>query len=117
MSYINTKKRGIARIIIFPFGKNSYRAVCLDFDLIEDAKTIEQVEHEIRESVMGYVENVCINNLPDELLNRHADQKYWKILKAYQKYMASKRVIQNFSRNVEKSSFLSLPIRSLCPTG
>ncbi len=117
MTYLNTKKRGVARIIIFPFRRNNYRAVCLDFDLIEDAKTIERVEHEIRESVTGYVENICRNDLPDELLNRHADKKYWKILEARQRYMAAKRITRFFPKNVEKSSFLSLPIRSLCPTG
>ena len=70
----NTKKSGVARTIIFPFGKN-YKAVCLDFDIIEEAKTREGVEKQIKEAVIGYIKNVCKNNLDDRLLNRHAEKK------------------------------------------
>jgi len=114
MTYLNTKRRGIARIIIFPFSRG-FRAVCLDFDLIEDAKMFEEVEKQIRESVEGYVENIYKNNLPDELLNRPAEKKYWKMSEEYQKFMAAKKNSErSFAPNVGRSSFLSLPIRSLC---
>ena len=114
MTYPNTKKRGVARIIIFPFSEG-FKAVCLDFDLIEEAKTFQEVEGQIRESVEGYVENVCKNNLSDELLNRPAEKKYWDMLIEYQKYIiAKKNSERSFPRSVQASSFLSLPIRSLC---
>ncbi len=100
--------------MIFPLSKG-FRAVCLDFDLIEDAKTFEEVEKQIRESVEGYVENICKNDLSDELLNRHAEKKYWKMLEEYQRFIVAKKNSErNFATNVERSSFLSLPIRSLC---
>jgi len=114
MTHLNTKNRGVARIIIFPASKG-FRAMCLDFDLIEEAKTFQEVETQIRESVEGYVENVCKNNLPDALLNRPAEKKYWDMLVEYQKYIiAKKNSERSFPRNVQASSFLSLPIRSLC---
>jgi len=74
----NTKKSGVARTIIFPSGKN-YKAVCLDFDIVEEAKTGEEVERQIKEAIVGYIKNVCKNNLDDRLLNRHAEKKYWDI--------------------------------------
>jgi hypothetical protein len=116
MTNLNTKNRGIARIIIFP-APRGFKAVCLDFDLIEEAKTFRGVESQIRESVEGYVENVCKNDLPNALLNRPAEKKYWDMLAEYQKYIIAKRNSErNFPRNVRASSFLSLPIKSLCQT-
>ena len=63
---MNTKKRGVAKTIIFKNGR-LFKAVCLDFDLIEEAKTREEVEKQIREAVNGYIKNVCKNNLDDAL--------------------------------------------------
>lgn len=82
----NTKKQGVVRTIIFKKGK-VFEAVCLDFDLIEEAKTLVEAKNQIKEAVVGYVQNVCKNNLSDELLNRHADKKYWdrSILKVWEK--------------------------------
>lgn len=114
MTQTNTKRQGVARIIIFPFSKG-FKAVCLDFDLIEEAKTREEVEKEIRLSVMAYVENICRNNLSDDLLNRHADPKYWKMFENYQKFITLKRPTETFTPNIKASSFFSVPVRSLCP--
>ena len=74
----NTKKAGTARAIIFQSGK-SFKAVCLDFDIIEEASTMEKAEKKIREAVVGYIKNICKNNLDDSFLNRHAEKRYWEI--------------------------------------
>jgi hypothetical protein len=47
----NTKKAGTARAIIFQSGK-SFKAVCLDFDIIEEASTMEKAEKKIRERLL-----------------------------------------------------------------
>ncbi len=110
---LNTKNFGIAKIIIFPY-KKGYRAVCLNFDLIEDAKTIKEVKKQIEESVMGYIENICKNKLDNQLLNRHADEKYWKIFEEHCKFISSKRRIkEHFSRNIRNSSILTIPVLEL----
>lgn len=71
----NTKKSGIARIIIYST-KNKYTAVCLDLDIIEEADSYKEVKDQIMEAVEGYITNVCKNNLDNTLLNRPADKKY-----------------------------------------
>jgi hypothetical protein len=109
---LNTKDFSVAKIIIFPY-KKGYRAVCLDFDLIEDAKTIKEVKEQIEESVMGYIENICKNKLDNQLLNRHADEKYWKIFEEYCKFISSKRIKNDFSRNIRNSSILTIPFLEL----
>lgn len=113
MTYQNTKKRGLARVIILPFSKG-YKAVCLDFDLIEEAETFEEVNRQIRESVTGYIENVFRNNLPDELLNRPAEARYWEMFEEYSKYIAEKKIrTTSLPRNAARLASFSLPI-SLC---
>ncbi len=87
---LNTKKSGIARVMIYKTDK-IFRAVCLDFDLIEEADSYDEVEEQIRESVEGYVENICKNDLDDELLNRQAPLKYWKRYRAHLRSMEKER--------------------------
>jgi hypothetical protein len=111
---LNTKKFGIARTIIFPY-KGGFRAVCLDFDIIEDCKTREKAEKEIKEAMIGYIKNVCHNHLDDALLNRHADKRYWKMYEEYLKLMKTKaKVNAAKTKTIRGASLYSLPINENC---
>jgi hypothetical protein len=77
----NTKKKGIFHFIIFQEKDGDYCAVCLDLNLIEWGKNVEDLKESINEATISYLDGVIKNNLPDELLNRHAPDKYWKIAK------------------------------------
>lgn len=107
---INTKKGGIARTIIFKSGK-LFKAVCLDFDIIEEANTRSEVEIQIKEAVIGYIENVCKNNLDDSLLNRHADKKYWDLYNKYLKVIKNNKIEKNTS-DINNTSIFTIPINS-----
>ncbi|KKQ57543.1 MAG: hypothetical protein US74_C0003G0010 [Parcubacteria group bacterium GW2011_GWA2_38_13] len=120
--YWNTKKSGVARVIIFPVGKK-YKAICLDFDIIEEASSFDRVEERVREAVRGYVVNICKNNLDDNLLNRHADGRYWKIYERYLKMISHKRQIQRrgSNPNFNRLTLNSWPVQELmkqqaCPS-
>lgn len=112
MNKINTKNIGLARIIIFPC-RGGFRAVCLDFDLIEDGETREEVENNIKESVIGYIKTVCKCNLDDQLLNRHANKRYWKIYESYLDLIRNKAK-KPVSANLKNSSFFTFPINTDC---
>lgn len=99
---------GLARIIIFPH-KGGFRAVCLDFDLIEDGQTRKEAEDNIKESVIGYIKTVCKCNLDDQLLNRPADKRYWKIYESYLDMIKDDKK-KPVSANLKKSSLFTLPI-------
>ena len=113
----NTKRRGTARTIIFPSGKN-YKAVCLDFDIIEEANTREEVEKQIKEAVVGYIKNICINNLDDKLLNRHAEKRYWDIYYKYVEHITEKERAPKtkFAHSIDLTSMFTIPInlRAYC---
>jgi len=105
MKLQNTKKKGTARTIIFKSNKK-YKAVCLDFNIIEEGDTREEVEESIKEAIIGYVENVCKNKLDDKLLNRHADEKYWKMYESYVKKISKPKI----EDNLNETSIFTLPI-------
>ncbi len=111
MNKTNTKNSGIAKIIIFPC-REGFRAVCLDFDLIEDGEIREEVESSIRESVIGHVECICKNNLDDQLLNRHANKRYWKIYESYLDLIRDKAK-RPVSSNLKKTSLFIYPIEKM----
>jgi predicted RNase H-like HicB family nuclease len=111
MNQVNTKNSGIARIIIFPC-REGLRAVCLDFDLIEDGETREEVESSIRESVIGYIKCICKNNLDDQLLNRHANKRYWKIYESYLDLIRNKAK-KPVSSNLKRTSLFVYPIEKM----
>jgi hypothetical protein len=110
---INTKKSGMARAIIFKSGK-VFKAVCLDFDLIEEAKTMTDAENLIKEAVVGYIKNVCKNNLSDELLNRPAKKKYWDIYHKYLEYITKREGTKKLEGDcsVDLTSMFTIPINS-----
>lgn len=73
----NTYKRGAATTIIYPEG-NLYTAVCLEFDLVEQAKDFKEAREKIDDAIKSHFYTVVKNKLPEELLNRPAPIKYWK---------------------------------------
>jgi hypothetical protein len=109
----NTKKAGTARTIIFQSGK-LFKAVCLDFDIIEEANTMEKVEKQIREAIVGYIKNVCQNNLDDSLLNRHAEKRYWDIYYKYLEHINKKVEIRRSegAKSIDLTSMFTIPISS-----
>ena len=107
----NTKNSGSARIFIFP-EKHGYTAICLDFGVLGFGETLEEAEKDIKDAVIGHLETVRENNLPDYLLNRPAPEEYWKKFEAYQKSVLSGKA-GRASRSTRNSAFISLPIRSL----
>ena len=113
MTKINTKKSGVVRTIIFPI-RGGYRAVCLDFDIIEEAGTRVEVEEQIKEAITGYVANICKNKLDDSLLNRHADKRYWDMYDAYQKFItAKKEIVTKNLATTNKVSLFTTPVAEL----
>jgi len=108
MNKINTKNSGLARTIIFPY-KKGFLAVCLDFDIIEKGETREELEKSIKEAVIGYIECVCKCNLNDDLLNRHADKRYWKMYESYLDLIGNKAK-KPVSSKLKKTSLFVYPI-------
>lgn len=111
MTKINTKKSGVVRTIVFPI-RGGYRAVCLDFDIIEEAETRIEVEKHVKEAIIGYVTNICKNKLDDSLLNRHADRRYWDMYEKYQKLITAKKAIK-ISGSANKVSLFTTPVGEL----
>lgn len=107
----NKKTQGIARILIYP-SKNKYIGVCLDFDIIEEANTKEEVIKQIKEATRGYIINAWKNNLDNSLLNRSAPKKYWEIYKEYSRFITAKNEerVKKITPKIKSSSFFSLPI-------
>lgn len=106
MSIINRKRKGVARTIIFKSGKK-YKAVCLDFDIIEEAYTRDEVEKQIKEAIVGYIENICKNKLSDKLLNRYAEKKYWGMYHRLLKQIEGQEMLRAASNDI---SMFTLPI-------
>ncbi len=114
MKTTNTKRKGVARTIIFKSGK-TFKAVCLDFDIIEEAGTREVVEAQIKEAILGYIENIHKNKLDDKLLNRHTDKKYWDMYFEYLKVLENYEVPKK-STDISNTSIFTTPInpRATC---
>ncbi|MBU1085373.1 hypothetical protein KKB06_03415, partial [Patescibacteria group bacterium] len=77
----NTKRKGILYFITFKEKDGDYCAVCLNLNLIEWGKDIDELEESINEAALSYLNGIIKNNLPNELLNKPAPNKYWKMAK------------------------------------
>ena len=99
----NTKKQGIARIFIYQ-EKKKYIGVNLDFYLVEECDTKERVRETIINSSIDYLRTVIKNELSDNLLNRHAPEKYWEMYRKYNELLSVKPVIQSPDYQIIKNS-------------
>jgi predicted RNase H-like HicB family nuclease len=74
----NTKAAGVVEFLVYKEGK-SFVGICLTFDIIEEGDDPEKIMSLIQEAAKLHLKVVREKNLPDELLNRHAEEKYWAI--------------------------------------
>lgn len=86
----NTKKEGMLEFLLY-CDKNSYVAVCLTLNIVEEGKNPKKLIESVTEAAKGHVMLVIKKNLSDELLNRPAPTKYWnKYFNALEKLKKSK---------------------------
>lgn len=78
LQFNNTYKSGRVSFLVFKEGKD-YVGVCLEFDLIVREDMKEEAQEAIVDYTRAWLENVKENKLSEELLNRPAPKKYWKI--------------------------------------
>lgn len=84
----NTKKQGQFTMLVYREKLDYYIGVCLEFDLIEEGTSAQEVMRQIKEASVGYLKTVTENNLSDDLLNKKAPKKYWE---KYQEFLELKK--------------------------
>jgi len=77
----NTYEKGIVTLLVFP-DKNKYIGVCLEFDLEAHADTLEEAKVQIEDYAKLWHKNAVAHKLPEEMLNRPAPKKYWRLYSA-----------------------------------
>ncbi|MBI2475900.1 MAG: hypothetical protein HYV67_01510 [Candidatus Taylorbacteria bacterium] len=74
----NTKQRGLIEYLVYKEG-NLYVGVCLTFDIVEEGNDPDKLMLSIQEAAKLHLKVVRDRKMSDELLNRHTEEKYWKI--------------------------------------
>lgn len=75
----NTFDRGSVTYLILQEKKDKFIGVCLEFDLEIEAKTLKEAKERIEDYSQLWLRNAQKNKLSEEVLNRPAPKKYWKI--------------------------------------
>ncbi len=78
LRFNNTYKSGAVSYVGFK-EKDKFVAVCLEFDLVAEAKTLQEAKDRIEDLSNAWLHNVIANKLPEELVNKTAPKKYWEI--------------------------------------
>lgn len=86
----NTYQSGVVTFIAF-YEKDKYYGVCLEFDLVTQAKSISEAMEQIKDYTYGWYKNIVINQLSEKLLNKSAPKKYWNKLKEIQQKIENKK--------------------------
>lgn len=98
----NTKERGIISFLFFREKKN-YIGICLSFNIIEEGSDFEMVKKHLITSTKLHLETVYEKNLSDDLLNRHADKKYWEIYWKAKKLSRPSQIPKDFEQLTDNS--------------
>lgn len=78
LQFNNTYDKGMVTFLVLP-DKDKYIGVCLEFDLEVRADTPEEAKEQIEDYAKLWHKNAVAHKLPEELLNRPAPKKYWKL--------------------------------------
>lgn len=90
LAFNNTYNFGKVTFLIIK-EKKSYTGVCLELDLVIHAPTAEKAKEHIEDLASGWLKNVIKNHLPEELLNKSAPKKYWRIAKHIEKQIETRK--------------------------
>lgn len=91
MKLNNTYDSGRMTLLVLEEQKG-YTGVCLEFNLVIKAPTIEEAKEHIEDLANAWLKNVQKNHLSEKLLNNPAPRKYWKISEVIEKQIASRKV-------------------------
>lgn len=98
----NTYQSGAVTYLIFK-EKNKFVGVCLEFDLEIEANTAKKAMELIEDYSLTWHKNIVKNKLSEELLNKPAPKKYWKIFEDVKEKMEKREKI--IARVIPTSSF------------
>lgn len=98
MKVKNTKNEGILRFFIYR-EKDHYMGVCLDLNIVEVGKDLDDLKKSIIEAAFGYIQVVNEHNLSDEHLNKPAPKAYWR---KYYKHLEFLNKIESLKRESAK---------------
>lgn len=100
---INTKKKGIMEFLYYKEG-NKFVGVCLTFNIIEEGDDFIVLKQSLEEASKLHLKVVCKKNLSDDLLNRSAPEKYWKMYFECLERLAKRDVIRKIEKGVSTAS-------------
>ena len=113
---MNTKTNGEINFIIFKDKKDdSYTAVCLDFDIVEQGSDPSALRLSIEEAARMHLETVREFNLDEKLLNRHAPKSYWdraRVAVAAYEESLERDTRKSYTGNHKKSSLRDIWMRN-----
>ena len=112
----NTKQQGLLRFFIY-FDKkdNEYVGFCIDLGIIKCCSNPYHIERDLVEAAQGYVETVCEQKLPDNLLNQSPPREYLDIFESFVRTITCKQTVQDSSINFDEARTFSKSVPELCP--
>lgn len=74
-------KKYVFRVLVYKEADETYTAVCLDLDIVEENhQTLQQATMSINEAVESHLKAAGEIGFPKELINRPAPKEYWRKL-------------------------------------
>ena len=110
-SHKNTKEKGLLRFLVYFDPKdNEFVGICMDLSLIKTGRNPLEVERDVVEAAMGYVETVCKENLPDKLLNQKPPKEY---IDVFNNYLALTSGSKEFKSLIKRKKEQELDLASM----
>ena len=92
LMFNNTYQSGAVTYLIFK-EKDKFVGICLEFDLEIEADTLKKAQERIQDLSQGWLYNVVKHKLSEDLLNKPAPKKYWKIFEDVKEKMEKRERI------------------------
>lgn len=101
----NTKEKGVLRFLVYFEPKdNEFVGICMDLGIIKTGKNPTQVEQDVTEAAMGYVETICKEKLSNKLLNQKPPKEYIEVFNNYIAITSGNKAFKSLDKRKENQA-------------
>jgi len=112
---MNKITRGQIKFIIFKKkGDKLFTGVCLDFGMVIQGKTIDEVKNELSVVSLGYLKTVKKEKLSEDLLNNQAEKKYFDLYEAFLKSAKEEKPLKSAIKSIDECCVSLNNLKNYC---
>ena len=95
-------------------GDKLFTGVCLDFGMVIQGKTIDEVKNELQTASLGYLKTIRKEKLGEGLLNNQAEKKYFDLYNAFLESAKEEKPLKSAMKSIDECCLSFNNLKNYC---